>query len=102
VPQLVRCRLRSAPSVSVPSPEASSLQPRASFIDIPVSTEPTPSAVPSQPVAGVTPPIRLRTIDADYPTAARAAQLEGNVLLQAVVGSDGKPDLQLSPVNRKS
>jgi eukaryotic-like serine/threonine-protein kinase len=78
--------------VSIPPPETSSLQPRAALVDIPVSTDPTSSAVPSQPVAGevVTPPIRLRTIPPDYPTAARAAQLEGNVLLQAVVGSDGK------------
>jgi TonB family protein len=38
----------------------------------------------------VTPPIRIRTVRAEYPTVARAAALEGDVLVQAVVGADGK------------
>jgi protein TonB len=38
----------------------------------------------------VTAPIRVRTVTADYPLAARAAQLEGDVVLQAVVGADGR------------
>ena len=43
------------------------------------------------PVADlVTPPIRIRTVSPEYPTVARAAALEGDVLVQAIVGADGK------------
>jgi protein TonB len=38
----------------------------------------------------VTPPIRIRTVSPEYPTVARAAALEGDVLVQAVVSADGK------------
>ena len=38
----------------------------------------------------VTPPQRLRAVSPDYPAAARAAQLEGDVVLEAVVGTDGR------------
>ena len=38
----------------------------------------------------VTPPQRLRAVSPDYPAAARAAQLEGDVVLEAVVGADGR------------
>jgi len=48
-----------------------------------------PSSQPS--VADVvTPPVRIRTVSPEYPTVARAAALEGDVLVQAVVGADGK------------
>jgi protein TonB len=36
------------------------------------------------------PAVRLRTVEADYPNAARAAQIEGDVLLQVMVDVDGK------------
>jgi protein TonB len=43
------------------------------------------------PVADVvTAPIRIRTVSPEYPTVARAAELEGDVLVQATVGADGK------------
>jgi TonB family protein len=35
-------------------------------------------------------PVRVRTVTATYPTVARAAQLEGDVLVEAVVDVDGK------------
>jgi protein TonB len=35
-------------------------------------------------------PVRIRTVSPDYPTAARAARLEGDVVLQATVGVDGR------------
>jgi hypothetical protein len=35
------------------------------------------------------PPVRVRTVPPDYPSVARAALIEGDVLLQAVVGPDG-------------
>ena len=52
----------------------------------------SPVTTPSQtPVADViTPPIRTRTVSPEYPTVARAAQLEGDVLVQAMVSPDGK------------
>ena len=37
----------------------------------------------------VSQPVRLRTISPTYPALARAAQIEGDVLLQVVVGPDG-------------
>jgi serine/threonine-protein kinase len=40
--------------------------------------------------AVVRPAVRLRTVDADYPNAARAAQIEGDVLLQVMVDVEGK------------
>ena len=49
---------------------------------------------PSQPPAAVadvvTPPKLLRRVRAVYPTVARAAPLQGDVIVQAVVGTDGK------------
>jgi TonB family protein len=38
----------------------------------------------------VTAPARTRTVNPEYPQVARAAQLEGDVLLEAVVTADGK------------
>jgi protein TonB len=38
----------------------------------------------------VTPPRRIRAVSPEYPTVARAAVLEGDVLVQALVGADGK------------
>lgn len=38
----------------------------------------------------VTPPVLIRYLSPGYPAAARAAQLEGDVVLEAVVGLDGR------------
>ena len=38
----------------------------------------------------VTAPARTRTVSPEYPQVARAAQLEGDVLLEAIVTADGK------------
>ena len=40
--------------------------------------------------AVVKPAVRVRTVAADYPNAARAAQIEGDVLLQVMVDVEGK------------
>jgi periplasmic protein TonB len=67
----------------------------------PVPADAAAAGGPEPPVAGmtssqspvadvVTPPIRIRTVSPEYPTVARAALLEGDVLVQAVVGADGK------------
>ena len=38
----------------------------------------------------VTPPFRIRTVNPTYPDIAQAAQIEGDVLVGAVVGPDGR------------
>lgn len=38
----------------------------------------------------ITQPVRIRTVNPTYPPLARAAQIQGDVLLQAVIGSDGR------------
>jgi len=70
-------------------------QPRTPTDDTPATggaeTPPTGRAA-SQPLVAdiVTPPTRIRTVSPEYPTVARAAVLEGDVLVQAIVGADGK------------
>lgn len=48
----------------------------------------SPAAAPP-PEDSVALPVRLRTVSPTYPPLARAAQIEGDVLLQAVVDPDG-------------
>jgi len=48
-----------------------------------------PPAAPAT-VDVITPPVRTRTVTADYPEVARAGGVEGDVLLQATVGADGR------------
>jgi TonB family protein len=52
----------------------------------------TPALVPQSNVQidVVTPPTLRRKVRREYPPAARAAELEGDVILQAEVGADGK------------
>jgi protein TonB len=49
----------------------------------------TPSQPPVAFADVVTPPMRVRTVSPEYPTVARAAALQGDVIVQAVVGADG-------------
>jgi protein TonB len=67
-------------------------------IDIPTVTNNTPVATDDGPAAPITaavpvdiitPPVRVRLVDPEYPARARAALLEGDVLLEAVVETDG-------------
>jgi TonB family protein len=64
--------------------------------DIPAATDTVgpeaDSAPPQAPVVAdvVTPPIRTRMVSPDYPSVARAAELEGDVVLRAIVGPDGR------------
>ena len=46
--------------------------------------------LPSRITDIVTAPARTRTVSPEYPQVARAAQLEGDVLLEAIVTADGK------------
>jgi protein TonB len=49
----------------------------------------TPRATPA-PADVITPPTRTRTVPPVYPDVARAGELQGDVLLQATVGTDGR------------
>lgn len=83
------------PLVNTSLPFTPSTQPLPPAPDIPAARDPGTNtadvALPATPAADViTPPTTIRTVSPDYPDVARAAELEGNVLLRAVVGSDGK------------
>jgi len=49
-----------------------------------------PAGVPSSVSDTLVAPARIRTVNPDYPPVARAAQLEGDVLLEALVTAEGK------------
>jgi len=73
-----------------------SAQPAPAPADVPPSQESetstpivTPPVTPA-PADVITPPVRTRTVTPVYPDVARAAELEGDVLLQATVGADGR------------
>ena len=81
--------------VNTGPPPTSSTPPSTPAPDIPAARDPDANkadvASPATPAADViTPPTRIRTVSPDYPTVARAAELEGDVLLRAIVESDGK------------
>jgi TonB family protein len=87
----------SAPTlpVGVASSQVPSVQPAMSTSDVRGGADPeirTPDvASPAAPVPDIiTAPVRIRTVTPAYPDVARAAQLQGDVLLQGVVGLDGK------------
>lgn len=71
----------------LPQPRPPTDAPAASSVETP-ALSPTPSQPPVADI--VTPPVRIRTVSPEYPTVARAAALEGDVLVQAIVGADGK------------
>ena len=99
-PQEIPARAEPAPPpltlpVSIASPQAGLAQRPLPNADVPAATN-TDGRVagvtsPRTPVADVvTPPVRTRTVSPDYPSVARAAELEGDVILRASVGADGK------------
>ena len=71
----------------LPQPRTPTDAPAASVVETP-SVGITASQPPVADI--VTPPVRIRTVSPEYPTVARAAALEGDVLVQATVGADGK------------
>lgn len=75
------------PQTPLPQPRTPTDVPAASGVETP-SVGITPSQPPVADI--VTPPVRIRTVSPEYPTVARAAALEGDVLVQAMVGADGK------------
>jgi TonB family protein len=102
-----RSRRSAEPVESNPSPplldvasrasvEVAVLAPAAAASAVHQPTDPPPAeAVSLVPPEGeapdiVAPPVPIRKATPEYPTAARAAQIEGDVLLEAVVGADGK------------
>lgn len=57
---------------------------------------PEPLVLGGEGTEGVTPPTRIEAVQPDYPARAREAQVEGRVILQAVVGVDGSlSDIQV-------
>ena len=66
-------------AVSGPEPDPDGSP--AGGTDVPVTTPPAEETV--------TPPVRVLEVSPSYPPLARAAQIEGDVLLQVVVGPDG-------------
>jgi TonB family protein len=75
--------------------ETAPTQPAPFAVDVPSTGSETSRAdVTSRPAPApadvITPPARIRTVTPDYPDIARAAELEGDVLLQATVGTDGR------------
>jgi serine/threonine-protein kinase len=82
----VRTGLTQTP---LPQPHPPADAPAAGGTDLPVAGT-TPSQPPVAVADVVTPPIRVRTVSPEYPTVARAAALQGDVIVQAVVGADGK------------
>jgi TonB family protein len=71
----------------LPQPRPPTDVPAARSVETP-SVGPTPSQPPVADI--VTPPVRIRTVRPEYPTVARAAALEGDVLVQAIVDAEGK------------
>jgi eukaryotic-like serine/threonine-protein kinase len=87
----------AAPLVVIGLPQVLSSPRMTTAVDVPpVAAEhpPTPDEViqPSSPTTTdvVTAPVRIRTVKPDYPNVARAAQIEGDVVLQAKVTPEGK------------
>jgi eukaryotic-like serine/threonine-protein kinase len=100
-------RRPSTRSGGAPSPPPSSIGPRgeappgASATSPPAHVEPTPvvepltrlpgvAAPPPQLADVVTGPELIRRVTPAYPPVARAAELEGNVILSGLIGVDGK------------
>jgi len=76
------------------SPTPSRQAPSTPDVATPAINEPTPAVVPPPAAPAqadvITPPVRTRTVAPVYPDLARAGKLEGDVLLQATVGADGR------------
>jgi len=78
--------------VNIPAPQAPVAQPTPDIApDTDTDTRTAGVASPETPLPDVvTPPVRTRMVSPDYPSVARAAQLEGDVVLRAIVSRDGK------------
>ena len=55
-----------------------------------MDTPPPPGSTPAQPPTRFTPPVLIERVEAEYPEAARKEGITGTVLLQLVVGVDGR------------
>lgn len=86
-------RVESAPAVSPEaaptpvSPERPVVEDRAQVAAAPPAAAPTSTPPPSDVV---TQPVLVFTVRPTYPPLARAAQIQGDVELEAVVGPDGR------------
>jgi len=58
-----------------------------------IERAPTPPSPPPSPIrlpAGIAPPRKLTHVDPIYPPIAQAARIEGTVILETVIGVDGR------------
>ena len=95
-PTVVDGEKPSQPDPSPPVPDVAVteeplISPDQSAPAVADQTSPDSTPQPSREIARdiVTPPERIRFVNPDYPMAARAAQLEGDVRIRAVVAPDG-------------
>lgn len=85
-----------APPGNTDPPPTIPAQPPPVAVEVPPSQKSetsTPIATPPvtpAPADVITPPTRTRTVPPVYPDVARAGELQGDVLLQATVGTDGR------------
>jgi TonB family protein len=77
----------ASPSESATPPRTGGDIPLLSTAEAPIPWQASPLSTPPDIVS---PPTRIRTVSPEYPQVARAAQLEGDVLLEAIVTADGK------------
>jgi TonB family protein len=78
------------PTPAPPHATAGGDIPSQSTTDALIPGLPSTVSAPSLIADIVTAPERIRTVSPEYPQIARAAQLEGDVLLEAIVTGDGK------------
>jgi TonB family protein len=79
----------SPPSINPEAAAPTPVAPEPSIVERSTPVVATP--IPETPAgAVVTQPVRIRAVNPTYPPVARAAQIQGDVLLHAVVGPDGR------------
>jgi protein TonB len=78
----------SAPDIAAPPSGIDREIPRTVASESPIAG--VRSTISGPALDLVTPPVRITSVSPNYPQAARAALIEGDVLLEAVVTEDGK------------
>ena len=67
------------------------LVPGVEYSAQPASPPPAPAEVPVRPCCGgIKPPVKVRDLAPAYPAVARAARVEGIVIVEATIGPNGK------------